>query len=161
MTVTQVAPVHRWIAVLLLVVAVVSAAVRIVTGVPELVAAGVSMSTVLGGVFLVGLTILTLAWTKGMVWLLRGTEAQVEVPDRGEVRLVEGRHVEQVSGVVSEQVTAHTFWRWSWVRAQGRTVRVDGREMPNRTRVTFGVMGPRQHAEDVAAWIRSALQTER
>jgi len=161
MTVTQVAAVHRWIAVLLLAVAVVTAVVRILTGVSELVAAGVSVSTVLGGVFLLGLGVLTLFWVRCTVWLLRGTTAQVEVPGRGEVRVVEHRRVEQASEVAPEQITVHTFWRWSWVRAQGRAVHVDGREVPARTRVTFGVMGSRQHAEDAAAWVRSALQAAR
>lgn len=157
MNVTMVTSAHRWIAVVLLAVAVVAALVRVGTGVPALLAAQMSLNTVLGWVFLAGLLVLTAIWIGWAVRLLRGTIARVDVTGPGQVHIQQPWGVTEVHGLPPQGVTVHSFLEWRWVRMTGTRVVVKGTELPSVLRRVLVVAGPVRNAEQVAAWLRSSL----
>lgn len=157
MNVTMVTRAQRWIALVLLVVAIALVPVRFITDVPELLETGVSWRSVLSGVSLAGHLVLAVLWASWTVRLLRGTTARVEVIDSGEVHVQKPWGTTEVHGLTPQGVTVHSFLEWRWVRMTGTGVVVNGTELPNVLRRVLVVAGPARNAEQVAAWLRSSL----
>lgn len=157
MNVTMVTSAQRWIAIVLLAAAAVTALLRVVTGVPALLEAGMSLDTVLGWVFLGGLLVLTALWIGWAVRLLRGTVARVAVVGPGLVRTEQPWASTDVHGVTPHGVTVHSFLRWQWVRLTGSRVVVKEAVLPNVRHRNLAVAGPARNAEQVADWLRRSL----
>lgn len=157
MSVTTVTPVQRGVAIAILVAAVVASVVRLVTGVPKLLSEGLSASTVLGGVFLLGLAFLILLWVKWIVRLLRGTTARLSIAHGDEVRVEQPGRTFEARGVEPGDVTVESFLSWYWMQIRSSHVSVNGRDIPMNTRVTVLVAGPRSQVEHVVNWVRAGL----
>ncbi|WP_147918841.1 hypothetical protein [Ruania zhangjianzhongii] len=155
MRVTMVTPAHRWLAIVGLLVVIATVVVRFISGVPWLVDSGFSWGTALGWLSLAGYAFLAALWVSWIVRLLRGTTAQVEVPEPGVVRIQHPSRTVQV--LAAQDVSVGSFWKWYWVKVRGRSLLINGKEVPRVARTSLVVAGPPANAEEVAHWLRTSL----
>ena len=91
-----------------------------------------------------------------IVRLLRGSTAQVEVPEPGVVRIQKPSRTVQVGG--TPEVSLGSFWKWHWVvTVHGISLLIHGTEIPRSARTSLVVAGPPVNAEQVADWLRTSL----
>lgn len=155
MTVSTMRSVQRALVIGFLLVVLVAGVVVIVMNMPKLFTAGPSLMTMLAGLHLLGLAVLSLLWM--LLRLFGGTTVHLLLlPGRG-VRVEEPGRTVELRGVKPDAVTIGRFASWYWLQIRASQVVLNGVVKPRGDRVTVPVAGPRSHVEQVAGWVRAGL----